>query len=232
MLDCWLLQLITALGFHFRLIDGNYDHRWKILCQQRPISFNAKTSSAINRSYFRQLQCTFPVRFPSLRFESHVHKAKKSEQLKILADLAKPGGVWLDCRGKQTGGETVCLNNWSLPSQQRSSSIGSWCSSLQIKPSFTNWSDDSGWARGRRVWVWGGGKVPEEPLAFTLPSLIQVVLLVALLACSLVVVILFQVPHRWPAMLLKVLLVLCIRIICLRYCKGSNVQDKSCQMFF
>lgn len=174
----------------------------------------------------------FPVRFLSLRSESHVHKAKKSEQLKIWADLAKPGGVWLDCRGKQTGGETVCPNNWSLPCQQRSSSVGSWCSSLQIKPSFTNWSDDSGWARGRRVWVWGGGKVPEEPLAFTLPSLVQVVLLVALLACSLVVVILFQVPHRWPAMLLKVLLVLCIRIICLRYCKGSNVQDKSCQMFF
>lgn len=35
----------------------------------------------------------FPVRFPSPSFESHVHKAKKSEQLKILADLAKPGGV-------------------------------------------------------------------------------------------------------------------------------------------
>lgn len=35
----------------------------------------------------------FPVRFLSLRFESHVHKAKKSVQLKIVADLAKPGGV-------------------------------------------------------------------------------------------------------------------------------------------
>lgn len=173
------------------------------------LKLHPQSMGVISASY----NVPFPVRFLSLRSESHVHKAKKSEQLKIWADLAKPGGVWLDCRGKQTGGETVCPNNWSLPCQQRSSSIGSWCSSLQIKPSFTNWSDDSGWARGRRVWVWGGGKVPEEPLAFTLPSLVQVVLLVALLACSLVVVILFQVPHRWPTMLLKVLLVLCIRII-------------------
>lgn len=79
--------------------------------------------------------------------------------------------------------------------------------------------DDSRWARRRGVWVWGGREVPEEPLAFTLPSLVQVVFLVTFFACSLVVVILFQVPHWWPAMFLKVLLVLCIRINDFRECK-------------
>lgn len=110
-------------------------------------------------------------------------------------------------------------------------SSGSWRSSLQIAPNFANWSDDSGWAGGGRVWVGRGGKVPEEPLAFTLAPLVQVVLLVPLLACSLVVVVLLQVPHRWPAVLLKVLLVLCIRTICLRDGKGCNVfQDKPWHM--
>lgn len=71
--------------------------------------------------------------------------------------------------------------------------------------------------------VWGGRKVPEEPLAFTLPSLVQVVFLVTLLARSLVVVIFFQVPHWRPAMFLKVLLVLCIRIHVLR-----NLQSVKC----
>lgn len=95
-----------------------------------------------------------------------------------------------------------------------------WC------PGFSTQSqlDDSRWARGRGVRVWGGRKVPEEPLAFTLPSLVQVVFLVTLLACSLVVIIFFQVPHWWPAMFLKVLLVLCIRIHVLRNCKVSTVN--------
>lgn len=152
------------------------------------------------------------------------NKKYKEQNSTLTARLSwpcKPGGVPFDCRGKQTGGETVCLNNLGVPSQQCLASIESFTTRihtnvLQIGPSLTTRSDDSGWARRRRVRVRGGRKVPEEPLAFTLPSLVQVVLLVAFFACSLVVVILFKIPHRRPAMFLKVFLVLCVRIICFR----------------
>lgn len=213
-LDCWLLQLLTALGFHFRLIDGNHDHRWKVLCQQSPIFLNAKTLSTINRSCTRQSQCAFPSEHTKLKKirAAEMHQTITQTWRSVIRLQRQPNP-----RGRCASASSAALVF----------SSGSWRSSLQIAPSFANWSDDGGWAGGGRVWVGRGGKVPEEPLAFTLAPLVQVVLLVPLLACSLVVVVLFQVPHRWPAVLLKVLLVLCIRTICLRDGRGCNVfQDE------
>lgn len=70
-------------------------------------------------------------------------------------------------------------------------------------------SHDSGGPRRRRRvgrgWRW---KIPEEPLALTLAFLVQVVLFLTLFACSLVMIVFLEVPHRRPAMLLKVFLVL------------------------
>lgn len=120
-LDCWLLQLITALGFHFRLIDGYHDHRWKILCQQSPIFLNAKTLSTINRSCVRQSQCAFSSEVHVTEVwvsQIKAHKAKKSERLKHISRSCKPGGVWSNCRGNQTPGDGV-----PRPRQQRSSSF-------------------------------------------------------------------------------------------------------------
>lgn len=139
-------------------------------------------------------------------------KIKGTKRVTLTARLSwpcKPGGVPFDCGGKQTRGETVCLNNWDvllLLYLLTRTHTG-----LQSALGLTTCSDDRGWTRRWRVRVWRGRKIPEEPLAFTLPSLVQVVLLVALFTCSLVVVILLQVPHWWPAMFLKVFLVLCIR---------------------
>lgn len=52
--------------------------------------------------------------------------------------------------------ESVCLNNWGVPSQQCLSSIVSFTTRvhtevLQSGPGLTTWSDDSGRARRRRV---------------------------------------------------------------------------------
>lgn len=191
----------------------------------------------ISMSYLRQLQCAI-FHWGSCHWGfSLMYTKLKIWGAKNLRWPCKPGGALLDCRGKQTGGETVGLNNGAVPNQQCSSSILSFTTCfhtdvppLRVDPALPLWSDDSGWARGRRIWIWGGRKVPKEPLAFALPSLVKVILLVTLLACSLVVVILFQVPYGWPAVFLKVLLVLCIRINCLRSAMGG-FRDKCPQWF-
>lgn len=172
----------------------------------------------------------FLVRFTSPSFESFKSKNTKLKNLScwnVSADLAN----LVECDQTAEASEPEGTVGLCLSAALVFFS-GSKRSSLQIVPALFRWSNDSRWARGGRVWVGWRGKVPEEPLAFTLAPLVQVVLLVALLARSLVVVVLFQVPHRWPAVLLKVLLVLCIRIICLRDGKGCNVfQDKPWQIF-
>lgn len=140
-------------------------------------------------------------------------KSKERNNMTLTARLSWPCklGVSFDCRGKETGGETVCLNNLGHVWPEVFIFYCIHTTVVQGGPAITTYSDDSRWARRRRVRVRGGWKVPEEPLAFTLPSLVQVVLLIALFACSLVVIVFFQVPHGWPAVFLKVFLVLCIR---------------------
>lgn len=73
-----------------------------------------------------------------------------------------------------------------------------------------DWSShDRRWPRwGRGVGRRWGRKIPEEPLALTLAFLVKVVLFLPLFARTLVMIILLEVPHRGPAMLLKVFLVL------------------------
>lgn len=142
-----------------------------------------------------------PVPFvsKSLRSESYTKLKIEGTKLTTLNNrLSRPSklGKVFDCRGNQSGEETVCLNNWGVPSQQYLSSILPFTACINTDPLWsgpplTTWSDDSRWARRWRVRIRGGRKVPEEPLAFTLASLVQVVLLVPLFACSLVVVILF-----------------------------------------
>lgn len=207
-------MVIMIIGGKFCTSRVQFSQTLK-LCQQSTAGASASHNVA------------FLVRFASPSFESFKSKNTKLKNLSsrnISADLAN----LVECdqtaeasEPKGTAGLSAALIFFS----------GSKRSSLHIVPALFGWSDDSRWARGGRVWVGWGRKVPEEPLAFTLAPLVQVVLLVALLACSLVVVVLFQVPHRWPAVLLKVLLVLCIRIICLRDGKGCNVfQDKPWQI--
>lgn len=60
-----------------------------------------------------------------------------------------------------------------------------------------------GGCRGGR----GGGTVPEQPPPLGLPLQVEIVLLLPLLPGPLVVILLLQVPHGRPAVLLKILLV-------------------------
>lgn len=166
------------------------------------------------------------MRSVSLSFESHVQceaKNRRRWKSELTVQTCRSAMRALEANKRENlcawiievwlGSNTYLLLNLLLPH---------WSSSLLKDSGLSAQSDDSGWARRRGVWVWRGRKVPEEPLAFTLPSLVQVVLLVTLFACSLVVVILFKVPHRRPTMFLKILLVLCSRINHLPFCVKIN----------
>lgn len=185
------------------MISGVQFSRKPKLCQQSTAVASASNDSPV------------PVRSTSPGFKSF--KSKHTKLKKIWA-TGKDQPIWQTWRSlirlqrQQTRGD-----GGLLPHQLGSQAL-------------FRWSDDSRWARGGRVRVRWRGKVPEEPLAFTLAPLVQVVLLVPLLACSLVVVILFQVPHWWPAVLLKVLLVLCFGEICLRW-RLQRLQSLSIEAF-
>lgn len=64
------------------------------------------------------------------------------------------------------------------------------------------WGRRGGRGGGRR-----GGTVPEQPPPLGLPLQVEIVLLLPLLPGPLVVILLLQVPHGRPAVLLKILLV-------------------------
>lgn len=191
-----------------------------------------KRLSTINRSCIRHSQCALSSEV--LVTEVWISQIKSTHSYKIWAAETISADLENLVECDQTAEATKAEGTVGLSLDKALVVFffsGSWRSALRVAPSCTTGSDDGWWAGGGRVWVWRGGKVPEEPLALALAPLVQVVLLVALLACSLVVVVLFEVPHRRPAVLLKVLLVLCIRIICLRDGKGCNVfQDQSWQM--
>lgn len=101
---CWVAGCCSweaALGYQFRLVDGIYDLKWRVLCQQSCFLKRKKNQiveyMTIYRScYLRHLHCAifFQVRFTSLRFSSHLHQAKNLRNEEITCQIEVTFWTW------------------------------------------------------------------------------------------------------------------------------------------